>query len=730
MPASPVSPSAPSDAPRIPALARAVTGRRSWIALLALILVAGAVFAFLSAPASSGAPESLPADAESSLVSKELAAFPDGGIAPAIAVATRTDGAELTKADLTALTEARERMIAVERGPDTKESEASEAGTQPQTPGPPPVPLPSEDKKSATILVPVSNDLSGADLADTVEQVRTQGRDGLPSDLSLLVTGGPAFGADTAGAFAGANFRLILVSAGVVALLLLLTYRSPVLWIVPLTVVALADRLATLVAGVVSSWFGYAVDGSTNGITSVLVFGAGTNYALLIVSRYREELRRESDHRVALGRAMKAATPAVLASNITVVLALATLLAAVVPSTRVLGLSAAVGLVVALLVVLVGLPTLLSLCGRRLFWPLIPRQGDADPGGRGGWHAVADAVVGHPWRALAVTLPILAICAAGLTHAQIGLEQSSQFRVRAESVEGLDALRAHSEPGEVSPTTVLATTPDQADIPAVLDAITATPGVLRANPTGQDGDRTRFQVVLDAEPASNEALDTVQALRSRLSTLDGAQARVGGADAQALDARAASERDLKLLVPAILGVVLLVLYVLLRSAFAPLLLILATGVSTIAAIGAGTWLSSEVFGFPALDVSVPLFAVLFLIALGVDYTIFLVTRAWEESNEIGTRPGTVRAVSLTGGVITSAGIVLAAVFVVLGVLPLITLTQIGIIVGIGILLDTFLVRTVVVPALISITGDKFWWPRRPAASHEQERRSEVDAAQI
>ncbi|GMA38421.1 MMPL family transporter [Mobilicoccus caccae] len=708
--------------------ARAVTGPRSWIALLVLLIACGAVFGLVDSTSSSSAPATLPAEAESQLVADELATFPDADLAPVIGVATRVDGGQLTQADLDAFTQARERMIAVDRGPGTENTADAENSDAADPGAVPPVPLPTDDGEAATILVPVSVDVDGGDLADIVEKIRSEGRNGLPADLSLLVTGGPAFGADTAGAFAGADLRLILVSAAVVAVLLLITYRSPILWVVPLLVVAVADRVATLLAGAFAGWLGYAVDGSTNGITSVLVFGAGTNYALLIVSRYREELRREPDHRVALGRALQAATPAVLASNITVVLALATLMAAIVPSTRLLGLSAAVGLLVALVIVLVGLPTLLSLCGRRLFWPFVPRFGDPDPSERGGWHAVASAVVRRPLIALAVTLPFLALCAAGLTHTEVGLEQSRQFRVQAESVEGLDALREHQDPGEVTPTNVLATTPDEAAVADTLEVITNTPGVLRANPSGQEGDRTSFRVVLDAEPASDEALQAVQSLRDRLGQVEGAQARVGGGDAEQLDSRAASERDLFLLVPLILGVVVVVLYVLLRGAWAPLLLITATSVSTIAAIGAGSWLSAEVFGFPALDVSVPLFSVLFLIALGVDYTIFLVTRAWEESVDHGTRQGTVRAVALTGGVITSAGVVLAAVFVVLGVLPLITLTQIGIIVGIGILLDTFVVRTIVVPAMIGVIGDAFWWPRRPGRAREAARREEQEPA--
>lgn len=773
-----VNPSAP---------ARLVAGRRAWLVLVLLVLAAGAVIGLGGSSTTSQAPDNLPPDAESAQVAAMLAQFPGGDTAPAIAVATRVDGGALTGADLAALTQARARMLAVDRrvpaapassatsqpssaaspaasspaatrspaasgapttarptsspssaptssapaasartatgSPSAAQASPGQPSSQPSAQpssaggapaaggGAPPV-IPSPDGRAATILAPVAVDVSGAELAEVVDQLRTSARDGLPADLTLSVTGGPAFGADIAGAFSGADVRLLIVTALVVAVLLLLTYRSPILWIVPLLVVAIADRLATVVAGQVATGLGFVVDGSTGGITSVLVFGAGTNYALLIVSRYREELRREPDHRLALARAVHAATPAVLASNITVVLALLTLLLAVLPNTRVLGLCAAVGLFVALITVLIGLPAALSVCGRGLFWPFVPRVGDPDPSVRGAWHTVADAVVRRPWRALAVTLPVLALCAAGLSGIKVGLEQTQQFRVTAESVTGFETLREHLPAGSVTPTTVVARTPTTTDLEQIQELIATTPGVESVTTAGRLGDLTQQRVVLDAEPASEAAFTTIRDLRDRIAA-DRLDAQVGGADAEQLDSRDGAERDLRVLVPLILGVVLAVLFVLLRAAWAPLLLIGATIASTIAAIGAGTWVSTHVFGFPAIDVSVPLFAVLFLVALGVDYTIFLVIRAREEAAEHGTRPGVVRAVALTGGVITSAGIVLAAVFAVLGVLPLITLTQLGIVVGIGILLDTFLVRTIVVPAIVSLMGDRFWWPTRP-----------------
>lgn len=686
-------------------LARAVSGRRSWVILLLALLVTGGVMA-LGESSSTSSPQSLPADSESAKVSELLKQFPGSELAPAIAVVSRADGAALTPADLTAASTARERMLSVDRGPAAVSAAAS--GTaQPAAPGMPSV-IPSQDGQIALVSVPIDSSLSGFALNDAVKNVRAAGRDGLPSGLSLQVTGGPAFGADIANSFSGANVRLLLVTAGVVALLLLLTYRSPVLWLVPLLVVGTADRVAAIVSALAAGAVGLEADGSTSGITSVLVFGAGTNYALLIVSRYREELRREADHRVALQRAVRAAGPAVLASNVTVVLALLTLLVALTPANRVLGLCAAVGLLVALAFCLLVLPPALALAGRRLFWPFIPRLGDADRAETSTWHTVAAGVVRRPLVTLLATVPVLLIFVAGLVGTRVGLAQTELFRVQAESVDAYRVLAQHLPTGSADPTIVIAAESNSQSIPAQL---TSVPGVVSVTPTGRSSTGlVRFSVVLDSEPATDRALATIDAIRASLSAVPGQPSLVGGADAQQRDSAAAADRDLRVIVPMILAVVLVVLLVLLRAVIAPLVLIGATILSAFAALGAGAWLSSHVFGFPGLDRGVPLFSFLFLVALGVDYTIFLVTRAKEETPGHGTRDGIIRAVSLTGGVITSAGIVLAAVFAVLGVLPLITLTQIGIVVGIGILLDTFVVRTIVIPALFALIGPRVWWP--------------------
>ena len=479
------------------------------------------------------------------------------------------------------------------------------------------------------------------------------------------------------------------------------------LWLVPLLVIAFADRIAAVVGAAVAEAGGLGGDGSTSGITSVLVFGAGTNYALLLISRYREELRREPDHREALRTAVRWAGPAIVASNATVVLALLTLLLAKSPTTRSLGVQAAAGLVVAAIFVLLVLPPLLALFGPKLFWPFIPRAGGDDLTTTGAWHRVADWVSGHAGRVAAVSILALAVLATGIIGTPIGLSLIDQFRIKADSVTGFQILAQHFPSGQTDPTRVIARV-ENTD--AVAAAIEGTPGIASVQPAGvSDTGLTQWQVVLNAAPATPEAFDTVDALRDSVRTAD-PQGLVGGTDAQALDTKRTAERDQLVIIPAILVVVLAVLYLLLRAALAPLVLIGTTALSTLAALGLGSWVSIHVLKFPALDNTTILFAFLFLVALGVDYTIFLVSRAKEETPLWGTRGGIVRAVSATGAVITSAGLVLAAVFCVLGVLPLIALTQLGIIVGLGILLDTFVVRTVVIPALFTLIGPRIWWP--------------------
>lgn len=688
-------------------LAGAVTGRRSWLLALVAALLGVGFMVLIGANAAAGqSPRSLPDDSASAEVDELSRQFPGGDRAPLIVVVSRGDGAVLSPSDVAAARDARDR---------------AQAAAPPGPAGDATPPLPSHDGKAVLGIVPISASLTGLDLDHAVTALRTAAATGLPTDLRVHVTGGPAFGADIASAFTNANITLLAVTTSVVALLLIATYRSPVLWLVPLLVVGFADRVAAAVGTAVASLTGLSFDGATSGITSVLVFGAGTNYALLLISRYRQELRRHTGHRDALRHAVRRAGPTIVASNATVVLALLTLLFAATPSTRSLGALAACGLVVAAVSVLLILPPLLALCGRRLFWPFIPHAGDDASEESGAWHRVAEWVARRPVLVAVVAIAVLAALGAGLWGTRIGLSQTEQFRVHADSVSGYTVVAQHFPAGLANPTLVVGPSPHAS---AVGRAIAATPGVVSVTESGRsETGLTRWSVVIDAPPSSNQAFGIVAALRDSARAADSG-ALVGGADAQALDIRDAATHDRVLLIPAILAVILVVLYVLLRSVLAPPTLLAATILGALAALGMGGWASIHVFGFPALDNTTPLFAFLFLAALGVDYTIFLVTRAREEAAGHGTRGGMVRAVSATGGVITSAGIVLAAVFCVLGVLPLIVLTQLGIIVGLGILLDTFVVRTLVIPALFALIGDRIWWPTGPAHTEPVEQQAD------
>ena len=648
-------------------IAALVSGPRSWVVALLVALAGGALLGLVPDDGSAEkSPVVVPASAESARVTDLLKQFPGGDQAPVIVLFTRSDSGVLSPDELAAAEQARIRAVAAAGGP----------------PGPPIPVAASEDGKAALAPVTLDADLTGFGLTDKVAEIREATRDGLPAPMVANVTGGPAFGADIANSFTGANVTLLGVTVGVVALLLIVTYRSPVLWLVPLLVIAFADRVGAVTGAAIAQATGFGGDGSTSGITSVLVFGAGTNYALLLISRYREELRRSSSHREALATAVRFAGPAIAASNATVVLALLCLLLAQSPTTRSLGVQAAAGLVVAAVFVLFVLPPLLGLFGRKLFWPFIPHADGAEITTTGAWHRVADWMAAHAARVATASILTLATLATGVLATPVGLSLIDQFRV-------------------IGPT---------ARATEITAAIAGTPGVDSVSPAGvSDTGLTQWQVVIDAAPASDAAFDTVAALRNSVRAVD-TGALVGGTDAAALDAKDTAIRDRWVVIPAILVVVLAVLYVLLRALLAPLVLVAATALSTMAALGMGGWISVHLLGFPALDNTTPLFAFLFLVALGVDYTIFLVTRAAEETPAWGTRGGIVRAVSATGGVITSAGIVLAAVFCVLGVLPLIALTQLGIIVGLGILLDTFVVRTVVIPALFTLIGPRIWWP--------------------
>lgn len=367
---------------------------------------------------------------------------------------------------------------------------------------------------------------------------------------------------------------------------------------------------------------------------------------------------------------------------------------------------------IALVSVLFLLPPLLAVCGRNVFWPLVPRPGDTREQGRA-WRQVASRVAKRPVASLFAGVALLAVMAAGLLGTSVGLDQLEKFRVQSESASGLETLAAHFPPGEAQPIWVVT---DSAATGGVIAAVQGVEGVVRAHPAGttDDGSLTKIMVTSEYAPSTEQSLEQITQLRAVVHEVPGADAVVGGAVATDLDARAGNQQDLLLIAPLVLAVCFFVLAFLLRSIVAPVLLLVVNLTSSVAAIGAGAWLSRVLFGQRALDLQVPLLAFLFLVALGIDYTIFLVHRARAEASVRGTRAGMVEAVAHTGSVITSAGIVLAAVFAALGVLPLVTLGQLGLIVGVGVIVDTLVVRTVIVPAIFSLVGDRIWWPGKPA----------------
>lgn len=610
-------------------------------------------------------------------------------------VVTRTDDAPLTAAD-------RNEVLGIIDRVETVDTGAGPADLPP--------PVLSDDRQAYLVSVPLPGDLAEAEIAPTVDAVTAAATNGLGDGLLAQATGGPAFSADIGRAFEGANFKLLLATVVVVVVLLLFTYRSPVLWILPVLVIALTDGAAAVLSKYFADALGLTVTGDVGGITSVLVFGAGANYALLMISRYREELSQDENAPRALARAVAGTTPAICASNITVVLALLALAFAQLPGSKTLGVVAGSMLLFTLVSVLLLLPALLRIVPRAVFWPFVPRPGSTHQVGNNSWAAIARRVTTRPLAVATVSIAALFVLGSGLWGASFGLTQTEQFRNTPASVLGAETLQEHFGTGAGAPIQVLVPTADADTVTIALqelDAVTAvTPGA-----PDVAGQWQQLLVITPTTPASDDAFDAVTDVRSIVT--DGF---VGGPDAEELDYRTAAWTDLRLIVPVILGVVFLVLVLLLRALVAPVMLLAMTSLSAVAALGMGVWVSLNVLDYPAIGVPVVLYAFLFLIALGVDYTIFLMDRAREECRTLPTRDGVVKAVGVTGGVITSAGVVLAAVFVVLGVLPLLVLAQLGAIVCLGILLDTFVVRTIVVPALCALLGDRVWWPGNPAGS--------------
>lgn len=793
-----------------PASRRTRTARRGvWLAIAVAVgwlLIGGAVGPLsgkLSEVQTNDNASFLPANAESTLVADEVAAFAEQQSFPALVVVTRPDGAALTPQDLATAKSFADQIptLTVDRD-----------GTVADFLDPSPiVPIPSADGKAALIAVPLNADLAQNRTSDgelSLSAVTQAIRDAAAEypDLQINVTGPVGILSDLISVFGAIDTTLLGATALIVAIILIFVYRSPFLWLIPLVSAGMALSVASAIVYILAKNEILVLNGQSQGILTVLVFGAATDYALLMVARYREELHNHTLHTDAMKAAWRGTVEPILASAGTVIIGLLCLLLSELNSNRSLGPVGAAGIFGALIVILTFLPALLVIPsvvlpifafliptviglglslvtdvsvgpfaafggllavvtivawvvfgimrirrpewgpfsrtkfppGRWAFWPKVPREGEQDERLSGLWSRLAGSIGRRPRGTWVVTALVMLILAGfSLTLKADGITTTEAFVERTDSVIGQEQLADHFPGGLGTPAIIVA---NEGSLDAVKTAAENTPGIASVSvytgiPAGVPGSdqappkivngRVQLQATLADAADSPQAIDAVQALRDNVHAVSGADALVGGQTASQLDVDIASLHDRNLIIPVVLVVVFLVLILLLRSIAAPALLMGTVVLSFFATLGVCAMFFNHVFGFAGADTSFPLFAFVFLVALGVDYNIFLMTRVREESIKIGTRPGILKGLTVTGGVITSAGIVLAATFLVLGVLPLVFLREIGFAVAVGVLIDTFIIRSTLVPALSYDIGKKVWWPSRlakaePAAEPERE----------
>ncbi|WIX83719.1 MMPL family transporter [Amycolatopsis carbonis] len=628
----------------------------------------------------------LPRSAEATQAQAQARAFVDREVLPAVVVAERSTG--LTAADREFLAE---RSARIARLPGV------------EAPASPVIPAPRDDR---AVQVVVGIDATG-NPGDVATGVREALEDA-PRGLTVLVTGPAAQIADLVVAFGGIDGVLLLVAGAVVALILVVVYRSPLLPLLVLMSAVFALGLASLTVYLLADNGIIDLNGQSQGILSILVFGAATDYALLLVSRFREQLRDTGSRFDAMRAALRGTVEPIVASAATVILGVLCLLFSELNSNKALGPVAAIGIASALVASLTFLPAVLVLFGRAIFWPRVPALGSAHPEAAGVWGKVAEFVGRSPRAIWIGVVLVLAVGVAFLPQLKAtGTSQSDVFLDRVDSVTGQQVLERHFPGGTGAPTVVIA----NAGASAAVRSAAVVAGVERATVVPPVvGGRSRVEVVLRDAPDSTAAVETVQRVRDAVHAVPGADAVVGGPTAVQLDTRIAAEHDRDLIIPIVLVVIFLVLALLLRALLAPLLLIATVVLSFAATMGLSAVLFNSVFGFPGADPVVPLFGFVFLVALGVDYNIFLMTRVREETRRSSTRAGTLRGLAVTGGVITSAGVVLAATFAALAVIPILFLAQLAFIVAVGVLIDTLLVRTLLVPALTLDIGRRVWWP--------------------
>ena len=711
----------------------AVMGRKPlWIAIVAIIAwlgitsIAGPTFGKLSTVQENDNAAFLPDNAESTLASKVTVKFSDSSNdqIPTLLVFLGDVDPKNNPA----------KMAAIQKYLDGLGDEILPESGKPMStyfvPGFPIQAFPSEDGKAALVNIALSSDVAQDRIEEKpaltliVDFLREDLKKNFESQaLTTHVTGFGGIFADLFGAFGSIDSTLLLTTLVVVSLILIVVYRSPLLWILPLFTAVTALSLAGTVVYYLAKAGTIDLNGQSQGILSVLVLGAATDYALLLISRYREELHHYDHPAQAMKAAYKGVFEPILASGATVIAALLVLLLSDLSGNRGLGPVGAIGIAAAMVTILTLLPALLVAFGRWIFWPRIPRNDDVNTQLTGTWAKIGSAVEKRPRKLWMITALVLAVFAGFSTTLNAkGLSTADAFTQRPDSVIGLELLGEHFPGGSGQPTEVVVR---EELIDPVSAALMNVEGVSSVEPTrvsqaipGQPLSAIKVvdgKVILNAtlalNPDSVEARDVIPVIRNAVHAID-PNILVGGSTAVAYDTDVSANRDNRTIIPIVLILITLILGLLLRSILSAALLLATVVLSFLATLGACQLVFENIFGFKGADTSFPLFAFIFLVALGIDYNIFLMTRVREESAKIGTRAGVIKGLTVTGGVITSAGIVLAATFAVLGVLPLVFLAELGFAVAFGVLLDTLIVRTILVPALVHDIGGKVWWPSK------------------
>ncbi|WP_242894615.1 MMPL family transporter [Actinomadura litoris] len=676
-------------------ITRFVSGRRSkWVVLVVWLLltitVAGPLAGKLTGAEDNDYTQWLPGNAEATKVLELQKKFQPGDNVPVVVVYERASG--ITAAD-------RAKAAA------DVQAFARDEGVLNRIVGP----MPSADGKALQTVVPIQMGSDGTTkIVKRVDGVRDTAGPGA-NGLAVHITGQGSYLADTTDAFSGLNSTQLLFTVLAVVIILLFAYRSPVLWILPFLCAMLALTSSQAFIYLLAEHAGLTVNAQDTGFLLVLVFGAGTDYALLLLSRYREELARHEDRHEAMAIALRRAAPAIIASAATVSVGLLCLQFAQMNNTKGLGPVLAIGIAVGLVVTLTLMPALLVIFGRWIFWPVKPRVDASEATSARLWARIGTRIAARPrmvWIGTALILGVLALGNFQLHNT--GLESQDAFTNDQPSVTGQEALARHYQAGQQGlPVVVIG---NAAAAQELRQTLGSSDGIASVNtPVTKDG-LVYMEGTLKAQPDSDAALTAVSHLRTALHAVDGADARVGGQTALTKDTNSAYDHDTKLLIPLVLAAVLLILVVLLRALVAPLVLIATVVLSYAAAIGVSAVLFHSVFGFAGTDTSFPMLVFVFLVSLGVDYNIFLMTRVREEAREHGTRQATLTGLTATGGVITSAGLVLAATFAVLTTVPVVSFVEMGTAVALGILLDTFVVRSVLVTSLTMDMGRRIWLP--------------------